>query len=152
MKPADRSADTGNASQTGPADRRPGHVDRVLAESASDLAGLPLSEAEAIPGVRHFEFREFSDVPPRAITPDGMAEQDREFDVRIELGHTQISRDDLPELRSGSVISLDRLVHEPVDLVVDGQVVARGEVMVLDERFCVRITELFSADGSRVLA
>ncbi len=152
MKPVDRSASAESAHRADQAAKPSGHIERMLAETDGQLAELPLLDAEAVPGVRHFEFREFSDTPARASAPSGAGQQDPEFDLRIELGHTQISRDELPELRSGSVISLDRLVREPVDLVVDGQLMARGEVLVLDERFCVRITELFCADESRASA
>jgi flagellar motor switch protein FliN/FliY len=149
MMPADPSASHGSASES--ASRPLGEIDRMLAETVGDLAALPLPDADAAHGVRQFEFREFSEALPRSATSSA-AQQDAELDLKIELGRTQVSRDDLPELRGGSVISLDRMVHEPVDLVVDGQIMARGEVMVLDERFCVRITELFLTDETRASA
>jgi flagellar motor switch protein FliN len=152
MMPADPSASPSSASITDSARRPLGEIDRLLADTVTDLAALPLPDADGTHGVRHFEFREFTESAPRSTTRSEPAQQDSEFDLKIELGRTQVSRDDLPELRSGSVISLDRMVQEPVDLVVDGQIVARGEVMVLDERFCVRITELLLADEMRASA
>jgi flagellar motor switch protein FliN len=148
MKPADSTTVAESANLVEPPVPS-GSIDQMLAHTARDLAALPLPDAEGVRGVRHFEFREFSDSRPRASASE---QQDPELELKIELGHTQISRDDLPELRSGSVVSLDRLVNEPADIVVDGRIVARGEVMVLDERFCIRITELFGFEELRASA
>jgi len=62
----------------------------------------------------------------------------------IELGRTELSIAEILELRHGSIVELDRLAGEPVDIFVNGQLLAKGEVVVLDERFGVRITSLIS--------
>ncbi|MBS0267193.1 MAG: FliM/FliN family flagellar motor switch protein, partial [Planctomycetes bacterium] len=48
------------------------------------------------------------------------------------------------ELREGAVLPLNKLAADPVDIVVNGRLVARGEVLVLNDKFCVRIAELFT--------
>ena len=50
------------------------------------------------------------------------------------------------QLRRGSVVPLDKLAGDPVDVFVNGRMVARGEVLVLNDNFCVRIAELISGD------
>ena len=69
-----------------------------------------------------------------------------ELDVRIELGRAEICRQEVARLRRGSIVPLDNSRGEPVDVLIDGRLVARGEVLVLHERFCVRVTQLLAAD------
>ena len=54
--------------------------------------------------------------------------------------------EDVLQLRRGSVVPLDKLAGDPVDVFVNGRLVARGEVLVLNDNFCVRIAELISGD------
>jgi flagellar motor switch protein FliN/FliY len=66
------------------------------------------------------------------------------LEVSVELGRSQMSIADILALRTGSVIELDKLAGEPVDVSVNGTLIARGEVVVVDEKFGVRITEVVS--------
>lgn len=68
-----------------------------------------------------------------------------EMDLRIELGRTQMRLDEVLELRSGSVVALDKLAGDPVDVFVNGRLIARGEVLVMNDNFCIRVTELVGA-------
>lgn len=68
-----------------------------------------------------------------------------EMDLRIELGRTQMRLDEVLELRSGSVVALDKLAGDPVDVFVNGKLIARGEVLVMNDNFCIRVTELVGA-------
>ena len=74
---------------------------------------------------------------------------DVQLDVRVELGRSRMLVDDVLRLGSGSVVELDRPSGDPVDIFVNNGLVARGEVGGLDERFCVRITEILgrAAEG-----
>ncbi len=72
--------------------------------------------------------------------------RDVELDMRIELGRTHMYLEDVLQLRKGSVVQLDKLAGDPVDVYVNGRLVARGEVLVLNDNFCVRIAELISGD------
>ncbi|MEM1355190.1 MAG: flagellar motor switch protein FliN [Planctomycetota bacterium] len=67
---------------------------------------------------------------------------DVELDVTIELGRTQMLIEDVLRLGDGSVVELDKLAGDPVDVHVNGRLVARGEVLVLNDNFCIRISEI----------
>ncbi|MFH1745726.1 MAG: flagellar motor switch protein FliN [Planctomycetota bacterium] len=69
---------------------------------------------------------------------------DVELDVRIELGRTQMYIEDVLRLSKGAVVELDKLAGDPVDIYVNERIMARGEVLVLNENFCVRINEIIS--------
>ncbi|MBT9258491.1 MAG: flagellar motor switch protein FliN [Clostridiales bacterium] len=64
------------------------------------------------------------------------------LEVTVELGRTTKKVKEVLQLGPGTVIELDRLAGEPVDVRVNGRLVAKGEVVVLDELFAVRITEV----------
>jgi len=68
-----------------------------------------------------------------------------EMDLRIELGRTQMRLEEVLQFRSGSVVALDKLAGDPVDVFVNGRLIARGEVLVMNDNFCIRITELVGA-------
>jgi flagellar motor switch protein FliN len=65
-----------------------------------------------------------------------------QLELRVELGRAHLPPEDAGLLAPGSVVSLDTLVDQPVDIVIEGRLVARGEVLVMDGSFCVRVTEL----------
>jgi flagellar motor switch protein FliN/FliY len=69
---------------------------------------------------------------------------DVSLEVSVELGRSHMSIGEILALRTGSVIELDKLAGEPVDVSVNGTLIARGEVVVVDEKFGVRITEVVS--------
>ncbi|MEQ9093243.1 MAG: flagellar motor switch protein FliN, partial [Miltoncostaeaceae bacterium] len=62
--------------------------------------------------------------------------------VTVELGRTRMRIRDVLELAAGSIVELDRIAGEPVDVLVNGKQIARGEVVVINEEFGVRITEV----------
>ena len=64
--------------------------------------------------------------------------------VRIELGRGKLRAAELRQFDLGSLVTLDCQTDEPVDVYVDGRLVARGEIVVVDNRFCVRVTERVS--------
>jgi flagellar motor switch protein FliN/FliY len=67
---------------------------------------------------------------------------DLDLDVRIELGRTRMLVEDVLRLGPHAVVELDRQLGEPVDVYVNDRHVARGEVLVVDDHFCVRVTEI----------
>ncbi len=71
---------------------------------------------------------------------------DVELDVCIELGRTDLSIKRILELAPGAIVELDRMAGEPVDLLVNNKVVAKGEVVVVDESFGIRIVSLVSPE------
>ncbi|GBU26104.1 hypothetical protein R83H12_02790 [Fibrobacteria bacterium R8-3-H12] len=89
--------------------------------------------------------------PPRQSTYDGPKENidlllDVELDINIELGKSELSIKRILELAPGSIVELDKMAGEPVDLIVNNKVVAKGEVVVVDENFGIRIVSLLSAE------
>ena len=77
-------------------------------------------------------------------------------DLSVEMGRTRMTVGETLELRQGSIITLNRMAGEPVDLLVNGTAIARGEVVVIDEQFGLRVTEVLgqapSGDSSAPLA
>jgi flagellar motor switch protein FliN/FliY len=71
---------------------------------------------------------------------------DVEMSVSVELGRTKIPIRELLNIHTGAVVQLDRAVTHPVDLFVQGTLIARGEVVVVDECFAVRVTELLTGE------
>ncbi len=69
--------------------------------------------------------------------------------VTVELGRTRMQLRQVLELQHGSVIELDRLAGDPVDVYINDRLIAHGEVVVVDDKFGVRITELVSPVGER---
>ncbi len=67
---------------------------------------------------------------------------DVNLSVRIELGRTKMLVEDVLRLNTDSVVELDKAAGDPVDIYVNGRRVARGEVLVLNENFCVRVSEI----------
>ncbi len=68
---------------------------------------------------------------------------DVDLNVRVELGRTKMYIEDVLRLREGAVVPLDKLAGDPVDIYVNGRLMARGEVLVLNDNFCVRVSEIF---------
>ena len=64
--------------------------------------------------------------------------------LSMEIGHTRISIQELLQLARGSVVELDRMAGEPLDVLVNGTLVARGEVVVVNDKFGVRLSEVIS--------
>lgn len=72
---------------------------------------------------------------------------DVQLDVKIELGRTNMYIEDVLKLGAGSVVELDKLAGDPVDIYVNDLLIARGEVLVLNDNFCVRINAIHSSVG-----
>jgi flagellar motor switch protein FliN/FliY len=70
--------------------------------------------------------------------------------VDVRVGTSEMSLQDLLNMKEGAVISLDRLVDEPVDIMIAGQVIARGMLVAVDEYFGVRVTESAELDSPSV--
>lgn len=69
---------------------------------------------------------------------------DVDLTVEIELGRTRMRVADVLRLSSGAVVELDKLAGDPVDVLVNNRLVARGEVLVLNDMFCVRVNEILA--------
>jgi flagellar motor switch protein FliN/FliY len=69
---------------------------------------------------------------------------DISLDVTVELGRVRMLIKDVLELAAGSIIELDRVAGEPVDVLVNGRLIAKGEVVVIEDNFGIRLTEIIS--------
>lgn len=86
------------------------------------------------------------------LTDEGMQGADVNLDVvldipvnlAMEIGRTKISIRNLLQLNQGSVVELERLAGEPMDVLVNGTLIARGEVVVVNEKFGIRLTDIIS--------
>lgn len=99
----------------------------------------------AQPTVQPAVFSSFeSSQPQQAETKNLDMLLDIPLQVTVELGRTKRSVRDILELGSGSIIELDKLAGEPVDILVNNRLIAQGEVVVIDENFGVRVTDIIS--------
>ncbi len=71
-------------------------------------------------------------------------------ELAVEIGRTRMTLGQTLELRPGSVVSLNRLAGEPVDLLINGKPIARGEVVVIDEEFGLRVTDVVSSSAQMI--
>lgn len=70
------------------------------------------------------------------------------LNVTIELGRAQVKLAEANKLEAGAIVPLDKLAGDPVDVVAAGRVVARGEVVVIDKKFCVRVVEIVATEAA----
>lgn len=86
--------------------------------------------------------------PAAVETKDGMKNLDFLLDiplhVTVEVGRSKILIKDLLAMREGNVIELDKLAGEPLDLYVNGRLIARGEAVLINEKFGIRLTDVVS--------
>jgi flagellar motor switch protein FliN/FliY len=71
--------------------------------------------------------------------------QDIPLELTVELGRTRLLIKDILDLRAGSIVELEKMAGEPVDILANGLLVARGEVVVIEDAFGVRITEIITS-------
>ena len=109
----------------------------VIAQAAPAATAAPTRPAPA----------SFAPLPTNGQASD-MSQIDLLLDislqVTVELGRARMKIQEILALRNGSVIELDRLAGEPADILVNGTLIARGEVVVVDEKFGVRVIEVVS--------
>ena len=119
--------------------------DEFTSVDAEDMEELGSME-DIITG-RHVEFEDFDEPSGGEKALNGSTRsmdllKDVEMDVSVELGRIELPLGKVLQLAKGSVIELEKLAGEPVDILVNGQCIAQGEVVVIDEHFGVRIANL----------
>jgi flagellar motor switch protein FliN/FliY len=93
-----------------------------------------------------------SDTRPQAAGTNLDVILDIPVTLSMEIGRTRVSIQDLLQLAKGSVVELDRMAGEPLDVLVNGTLVARGEVVVVNDKFGVRLNDVISpADRVQML-
>ena len=112
------------------------------------LASVDAPAAELPPGMKPFEFRSLSGRPPNTDSATLDLLRDVQLDLKIELGRTHMQLEEVLQLKTGAVVTLDKLAGDPVDIFVNGRLIARGEVLVMNDNFCVRVAELFAGESA----
>ncbi|SHN16307.1 flagellar motor switch phosphatase FliY [Gracilibacillus kekensis] len=99
------------------------------------------------PEVQAASFSNFEDVPLQKSEKRNLdLLMDIPLQVTVELGRTKRTVKEILELSSGSIVELDKLAGEPVDILVNQKLIAKGEVVVIDENFGVRVTDIVSKE------
>jgi len=119
-------------------------IELLLHQAERALTSIDENPPPNPPNVAAFRLPEFAGAPPSAENATLDLVRDVELDLRIELGRTQMYLEDVLKLRRGCVVPLDKLAGDPVDVYVNGRLIARGEVLVLNDNFCVRVAELIA--------
>ncbi len=96
--------------------------------------------------VSNAQFQQLSEPSAPATTRNIDLLMDVNLPISIELGRTRMSISDILALGPGSVVELAKLAGEPVDVLVNQKIIARGEVVVIDENFGVRVTQLMTPE------
>jgi flagellar motor switch protein FliN len=138
---------------TNPANATPEQLAVDAVESATKAVSAISAEAGAEPPV----LPEFSTTGGAATACNGNAAANNQLGlgllddvtlrVKIELGRTRMYVEDVLRLNTNSVVELDKAAGDPVDIYVNDRHVARGEVLVLNENFCVRVSEIIQQVG-----
>lgn len=133
----------GQADSDGEADPE---QDKLAEEWAKALdAGEEIQEGQPLGGdIGKPEFDELSESKPVGPSKELDFILDIPLEVTVEMGRTRMLINDLLQLGQGSVIELNRLAGEPLDVLVNNKLVARGEVVVVSEKFGIRITDIVS--------
>jgi flagellar motor switch protein FliN/FliY len=123
-------------------------VDTLLNQAQEALSSLDESAAPLPPGVRPFELKDLAGLPGAAEAATLDLVRDVELDLKIELGRTHMHLEEVLRLKKGAVVTLDKLAGDPVDIYANGRLIARGEVLVLNDNFCVRVAELVVGEAA----
>lgn len=115
---------------------------------AAAMAEQAAVESAAAPAnVQPVPMENFAPQPVRAVEAPANLEAilDIPVTLSVQIGSTKISIRNLLQLNQGSVVELDRLAGEPLDVLVNGTLVAHGEVVVVNEKYGIRLTDVVSA-------
>jgi len=144
LTPAPAGAEAGDAgSDAAQPDTQP------TAETPADASPVAGAAPEAPrpdtpSGPRPFAAPDFETEPEPSATAGIELLDDVELDVKVELGRSEMYIEDVLRLGVGSVVELNKLAGDPVDVYVNDRLFARGEVLVLNDSFCVRINDILS--------
>lgn len=133
---ADEQPDDVSPADDGMADWAEALMEQKTADAAADPSGGPLSGGEAP--------KPFTAPPPGgdAHTNDISMVLDIPVQLSVELGRTKVPIKHILQLGQGSVVELDALAGEPMDVLVNGYLIAQGEVVVVNDKFGIRLTDV----------
>lgn len=129
---------------------QPGQNDTTTPPTMSHDAGTeaPVSD-DAVSDAKDYEradFKNLNDQSGQLTTTDANLDVILDIPVTLsmEIGRTEIAINNLLQLSQGSVVELDRLAGEPMDVLINGTLIAHGEVVVINEKFGIRLTDVIS--------
>lgn len=141
--PAPGNAESAPSDQ---AERAMSDVEHATGEAASAAIGTGDNDEAAAEGAEAYDLPAFDRNGKAADGEPARLDllKDVNLSVKIELGRTRMYVEDVLRLNQDAVVELDKAAGDPVDIFVNGRLVARGEVLVLNENFCVRVSEIIS--------
>ncbi|ENY71226.1 flagellar motor switch protein FliN [Aeromonas diversa] len=107
-------------------------LEEQVASEAAEVKPAPLEELQEDPPISAEERRKLDTILDIPVT------------ISMEVGRSQISIRNLLQLNQGSVVELDRVAGEPLDVLVNGTLIAHGEVVVVNDKFGIRLTDVIS--------
>ena len=126
-------------------------IELLLNKAEAALASIDSGKdaMQALPaGMRSFEFEKFRGTTANTDAATLELMRDVQLDMTVELGRTHMHLEDVLQLRKGAVVPLDKLAGDPADIFVNGRLIARGEVLVLNDNFCIRVAELIVGEAA----
>lgn len=126
-------------------------IELLLNKAEAALASIDSGKdpLQALPvGMRSFEFEKFRGTSANSDSATLELMRDVQLDMTVELGRTHMHLEDVLQLRKGAVVPLDKLAGDPADIFVNGRLIARGEVLVLNDNFCIRVAELIVGEAA----
>ena len=123
-------------------------VELLLNKAEQALASIDEPRTKLPEGIQSFQFKNFSGTIANTESATLELMGDVQLDLTIELGRTHMHLEDVLKLQQGAVVPLDKLAGDPADIYVNGRLVARGEVLVLNDNFCVRVAELIVGESA----
>ncbi|MDY0962526.1 MULTISPECIES: flagellar motor switch protein FliN [Massilia] len=118
----------------------------IAEQAAAEAAALERQQQQATaPAAAAAVFKDFSNKGARNETPNDIDFiLDIPVQLTVELGRTKIAIKNLLQLAQGSVVELDGLAGEPMDVLVNGCLIAQGEVVVVNDKFGIRLTDIIT--------
>jgi flagellar motor switch protein FliN/FliY len=117
----------------------------IAEQAAAEAAALERQQQAAAAAPAAAVFKDFSNKGARNDTPNDIDFiLDIPVQLTVELGRTKIAIKNLLQLAQGSVVELDGLAGEPMDVLVNGCLIAQGEVVVVNDKFGIRLTDIIT--------
>ncbi|MCD2515664.1 flagellar motor switch protein FliN [Massilia sp. G4R7] len=117
----------------------------IAEQAAAEAAALERQQQTAAAAPTAAVFKDFSNKGARNETPNDIDFiLDIPVQLTVELGRTKIAIKNLLQLAQGSVVELDGLAGEPMDVLVNGCLIAQGEVVVVNDKFGIRLTDIIT--------
>ena len=117
-----------------------------LAKAATDVAAAANAAAAATDDGSTGASMEAGPIPKKQIGRNLEFILDVALQVTVEVGRTRMTIQDLLRLGQGSVVELEKLAGEPLDIFINGKAVARGEAVIVNDKFGVRLTDIISPE------